>query len=159
MNAILNTATGVEHLWFGNTLVSIVVPSGMGDDRICVVEHRAPLGDSPPMHVHRREDEVFHLISGRIKFSVAGTERVLEAGETMLAPKGVPHTYRVESPEGAHWLTVTRGADFESMLRAASRPAEKRTLPPAVEPSKEMIETLGRLCAANGIDIVGPPLH
>ena len=68
------------------------------------------------------------------------------------------HTYRVESPEGARTLTVTRGSDFETMLRQAGRSAEQPELPPQMEPTPEIIAVLVQLCAKNGIDIVGPPL-
>lgn len=158
MTMINTSITGKELLWFNNTLVAIQVSSADGEDRICVIEHRQPYGDSAPLHVHRNEDEVFHILEGRIRFVIDGRERIAGAGETVLAPKGLPHTYRVESREGAHTLTVTRGSDFETMVRKASRPAGRPDLPPAAEPTPEMIAALTSLCADNGIDIVGPPL-
>lgn len=148
-----------EMLWFGNTLVSIVVPASVGADQLCAIEHWIPYGDSPPLHVHRNEDEMFHIISGTLRFDLGGKGLTAIAGETVLAPKGVPHSYRVESVEGAHVLTVTRGKDFETMVRSAARPAETADLPPATAPSPEMIAQLTALCAKNQIDIVGPPLN
>ena len=121
------TITGKELLWFNNTLVAIHVSSTAGEDGICVVEHRMPYGDSPPLHVHRREDEVFHILNGRLRFQIDGRERIADAGETVIAPKGLPHTYRVESREGANTLTITRGADFETLLRQAGRPPNSRS--------------------------------
>ena len=158
MTMINTTIAGKELLWFNNTLVAIQVSSADGDDGICVIEHRQPYGDSAPLHVHRNEDEVFHILEGRIRFVVDGRERIASAGETVLAPKGLPHTYKVESQEGAHILTVTRGLDFETMVRKASRPAERPDLPPMAAPTPEMIAALTRLCAENGIDLVGPPM-
>ncbi|MEI9405512.1 cupin domain-containing protein [Mesorhizobium argentiipisi] len=158
MTMINATIAGKELLWFNNTLVTIRVSSADGEDGICVIEHRQPYGDSAPLHVHHNEDEVFHILEGRIRFVLDGRERIADAGETVLAPKGLPHTYRVESPEGARTLTVTRGSAFETMVRKASRPAERPDLPPAAVPTPEMIEALTRLCAENGIDIVGPPM-
>ncbi len=158
MTMINRTIAGKELLWFNNTLVAIQVSSTDGEDHTCVVEHRMPYGDSPPLHVHRREDEVFHILEGRLRFQINGHERMVGAGETVIAPKGLPHTFRVESPEGAHTLTITRGADFETMLRQASRPATSPALPPQVAPTQEMIAALTRACAETGIDIIGPPL-
>jgi hypothetical protein len=66
--------------------------------------------------------------------------------------------FRVDSREGARTLRVTRDADFETLLRQAGRPAKRPELPPLSEPTLEMIEALTRICAANGINIVGPPL-
>ena len=160
MNALADQppAATTEPLWFLNTLVSIVVPASTGADGISVIEHRAPFGDSPPLHIHRREDEIFHLVSGSLRFVVAGATRRIGAGDTLLAPKGVPHSYLVESAEGAHWLTIMHGGDFEAMLRRMSRRAAAAALPPAAMPTPEAIEALNRACAENGIDIVGPPL-
>ena len=157
MNAITNTADD-EALWFGNSLVSIKLSSQDGADGICVVEHWAPSGDAPPLHLHRNEDEVFHIIEGTMRFRVGDDERVAGRGETVIGPKGIPHAYRVESADGAHYLTITRGADFETMLRQASRPAGRAALPEPVVPTPETIERLVKACAENGIDILGPPI-
>jgi quercetin dioxygenase-like cupin family protein len=149
---------GTEILWFNNTLVAIRVPSAAGEDGISVVEHHMPYGDSPPLHVHRREDEIFHVLEGEIRFHLAGDEKVARAGETLIAPKGLPHTYRVESFEGARCLTITRGGDFETLLREMGSPAEQAELPPQAAPTQAAIAALVACCAKNGIDIVGAPL-
>lgn len=158
MTAMTNIKSAVPALWFGNTLVTINLSASQGTDGICVVEHRMPFGESPPLHVHRNEDEVFHILSGTMRFRVDGRDMVAAAGQTVIAPKGLPHSFRVESPEGAHCLTITQGADFETMLRAASRPAQGATLPPQGAPTADAIALLTRLAGENGIDIVGPPL-
>ncbi|AZO24370.1 MAG: cupin domain-containing protein [Mesorhizobium sp.] len=158
MTMINRTIAGKELLWFNNTLVAVQISSADGEDGVCVIEHRLPCGDSPPLHVHRNEDEIFHIIEGRMRFRIDDRERIVGTGETVITPKGLPHTFKVESPEGAHTLTITRGSDFETMVRMASRPAERPDLPPPAEPTPEMIETLTRICAENGIDIVGPPM-
>jgi quercetin dioxygenase-like cupin family protein len=145
-----------ELLWFLDTLVQVRIPTSRGTDGLSVLENRAPLGDSPPLHVHRTQDEVFHVIEGVMRFRLGETERVVAAGSTLLAPKGVPHTYRVDSPE-ASWLTVTTGGDFERFVRALSRPATEPALPPAAAPTPEAVERLIATAATFGIEIVGPP--
>ncbi len=158
MNAHTNVAPVADALWFGNTRVAIRLTSAAGQDGICVIEHQAPFGDSPPLHVHRNEDEVFHVLEGSLRFRVDDRELTAGAGETVVAPKAVPHTYRIESAKGARFLTITRGSDLESMVRAASRPALHPGLPEAAVPTSEMVEALMGLAAANGIDIVGASL-
>lgn len=159
MTMINRAIAGKELLWFNNTLVAIQVSSADGEDGVCVIEHRLPCGDSPPLHVHRNEDEIFHILEGRMRFQIDGQEQIVGTGETVIAPKGLPHTFRVESPEGAHTLTITRGSDFETMVRRASRRAERAGLPQPVEPTPEMVAALTRLCEENGIDIIGPPMR
>jgi len=145
-------------MWFGNTLVTIRVASTTGSDGMCCIEHWMPYGESPPLHVHRNEDEMFHIISGTLRFEIGGRTSFAHAGDTVLAPMGISHSFRVESVDGAHVLTITSGSDFETMLKAASRPALVEDLPTEAQPDAETIARLGALCAQNGIDLVGPPL-
>lgn len=158
MTTTANIASGQEILWFGDTLVAIHVPSTAGRDGLCVVEHRMPFGDSPPLHVHRNEDEVFHILEGEMRFRVDGRDHIAGAGETVLAPKGITHTYRVESVSGARCLTITRGTDFETLVRTMGRPADRPAIPPHTEVTPQMVAALSACAAENGIDIVGPPL-
>jgi quercetin dioxygenase-like cupin family protein len=144
-------------LWFLNTHVTIRVSSHDGSDGISVLEHRASQGDSPPLHIHHDEDEIFHVLEGEVRYRVGDQERLARAGETLLTPKGIPHTYRVESAE-ARMLTITRG-EFENFVRAFARPAEREGLPdPSGPPTPEQAEALARACRQFGIDLVGPPL-
>src|SRR5579864_1890881 len=73
-----------EKLWFLNTLVSVQVPHELGPDGVSVLESRAPHGDSPPLHVHG-EDEIFHVLEGTMLIRVGGEDRVVLAGESLLA--------------------------------------------------------------------------
>jgi quercetin dioxygenase-like cupin family protein len=147
-------------LWFQNSLVTIRVSVSEGEDGISVLEHRVPYWFSPPLHVHRTEDEVFQVLDGEFRVKVQEKERRLVAGDVLLAPKGVPHTYRVESAKGGRCLTTTVRGDFERFVRAVSRPAERAELPePAGPPSAEAIASLKAAAIKNGIELVGPPLQ
>lgn len=150
-----------EYLWFLDTFVTVHIGHGHGADRISLLEHRAAFGDSPPLHVHDNEDEGFHVLEGRLRVRVDNAgEFELEAQNSFLAPKGVAHTYRVESAEGARWLTVTNGTDFENFVRAAGRPADRQELPPpSGPPSEEQVAQLSELSESYGIHLVGPPLQ
>jgi quercetin dioxygenase-like cupin family protein len=142
-------------LWFLDGVVRIRVAGRPGG--VSVLEHEARQGDSPPLHVHRHDDEIFHVLDGRLRLQVGEEELEAGPGETVLAPRGVPHTYIVES-ERARWLVVTAGEDFERFVVAVSRPAETDDLPEPTPMTPELAEGLGRLAAAHGIDLVGPPL-
>jgi len=153
------TAATVEQLWFLDTLVTVRVAHDDGADGISVLESLAPHGDSPPLHVHATEDELFHVLDGELRIQVGGEDIRIGAGETALAPKGVPHTYRVESADGARWLVVTTHGGFERFVRATSRPAATAGLPtPAGPPSPEQAEALAAGARPHGIELIGPPL-
>jgi quercetin dioxygenase-like cupin family protein len=148
-----------EKFWFLDTLITFNVAEADNADRISVIEHRGPYGSSPPLHVHHTEDEVFHVLAGEARFNVGGREVQVHAGDTLAAPKGVPHTYVITSPEGAGWLTVTRRGDFERMVRKIARPAEHEGLPPhRGAPSGAEAAALEAACRAHGISLIGPPM-
>jgi quercetin dioxygenase-like cupin family protein len=149
-----------NQLWFQNSLVTIRVSTSDGEDGISVLEHRVPYGFSPPLHFHRTEDEVLHVLKGKFRVKVKDQEHRLDVGDVLLAPKGLPHTYRVESAEGGCAVTITVRGDFERFVRAVGRPAERPELPePAGLPSAEAIAALKAAAAKHGIELVGPPLQ
>ena len=151
-------STAAEYLWFLDTLVRVRVSHRDGADRISVLEHAARRGDSPPLHVHVNEDEVFHILDGEFRFQIGEEQRAGRSGDTVLAPKGVRHTYRVESERG-RWLTVTTPGQFEDFVRAMARVADAQDLPPmSGPPSQEAIAALTQMAKRFGIEIVGPPL-
>ncbi len=156
----MNKTAPANQLWFQNSLVTIRVSTSEGQDGISVLEHRVPYGFSPPLHLHRTEDEVLHVLAGEFRVKVKEQEQRLRAGDILLVPKGVPHTYRVESTQGGHCLTITVRGDFERFVRAVSRPAERPELPvPAGPPSAEAIQALRVAAAKYGIEFVGPPIQ
>ena len=153
------TATRTEQLWFLNNLNTVRVRHDEGEDGISVIESLGPHGESPPLHVHQTEDEIFHVLEGELRLRAGDADVTIAAGETLLAPKRVAHTYRVESPAGARWLVITTLGDFERFVRALSRPAERPELPtPQGPPTPEQADALAAAARAHGIELVGPPL-
>jgi mannose-6-phosphate isomerase-like protein (cupin superfamily) len=147
-----------DKLWFLDTLVNIRVSEHDGENGISLIEHRAPFAHSPPLHVHRNEDEIFHVLTGELRVRVGDRDICLRAGESILAPRGVPHTFAVESQGGATLLTVTSGGDFERLVRSQGRPPAREGMPVSAPPTPEQIAALEAACRANHIDLVGPPL-
>jgi quercetin dioxygenase-like cupin family protein len=143
-------------LWFLNSRIRFRAPAAPGEPAASLAEHRTPGGDSPPLHRHDREDEVFHVLAGEVRFRVGDQEVLARAGDTVVGPRGVPHTFRVESPE-ARFLTLATAGDFEAMVREVARPAGDG-LPPRAEPTPAQIEALVAAAARHGIEILGPPM-
>jgi quercetin dioxygenase-like cupin family protein len=151
-------ATQIAHhsapLWFIDGLVRIHVSGEETDGRYSVLEVHTPEGDMPPLHVHHEEDEVFHVVDGEVTLFLPGTEVSLSSGETFRAPRGVPHTYRVESPT-ARWLVFCAPARFDAFVRAVSKPAPADELPPRGRPLD--LERFAAEAARQGIELLGPP--
>ena len=68
-------------------------------------------------------------MSGTLRFVIDGREIEARAGETLRAPKQLSHTYRVESRDGARWLTITAHGQFERFVRAFGRQPTRPGLP------------------------------
>ena len=145
-----------EELWFLNGRARVMSRPAAGGPAASLIEHVMARGDSPPLHLHRREDEVFHIIEGEIRFRVGEKEILAGPGDTLVGPKGVPHTFRVES-ETARFLTFDTAGDFEGMMREVARPAGDG-LPAPQAPSPALIEALTAAAARHNIEILGPPM-
>ena len=103
-----------------------------------------PAGDMPPLHVHHSHDEWFYVLDGSVTFYMPGREIPLEAGDSLFAPRGVPHTYRVgEQP--ARWIAGSTPGGFEQFVVEVAALGE-------LDPT-----SLTAVAAEHGIEILGPP--
>jgi quercetin dioxygenase-like cupin family protein len=148
------TARRSAPLWFIDGLAYIRVSGEETDGRYSVLEILGPEGDMPPLHVHHEEDEVFHVLDGEVTFFLPGAEVSLATGDTFRAPRGVPHTYRVESGS-ARWLVFCAPARFDDFVQAVSEPAPAEELPPRGRPFDP--EAFAAAAAERGIELLGPP--
>lgn len=130
-------------------------------DEIVVKERRSELdlwtatihaGCEPPLHVHRREDEWLHVLEGRITAFVDGRELAVAAGSTAFLPRGVAHTYAVDSG-AARVLAVNSPGGFAGMFAELER-AFGGDLPATPRPEDGAV--MGPVFDAYGIEMVGP---
>jgi mannose-6-phosphate isomerase-like protein (cupin superfamily) len=79
-----------------------------------------------PLHVHHTDDEAWHVICGALRFRLADREFTAEAGQTVLVPAGVAHTFGNAGPEPSRYLLIvpSRLDELISSLHAAG-PAER----------------------------------
>jgi quercetin dioxygenase-like cupin family protein len=122
-------------------------------------ESLMPRGSSPPLHVHRREDEAFYVLEGEMTFRVADAEHPAVAGTFIWGPRDVAHQYRVDSPV-ARLLTWFVPAGGEEMFFHMSRPAEALILPPTSDqpPTGPTAEQVSIIEQRYGQVVVGPPM-
>ncbi len=150
-------ATETDALWFGESFAEIRVSAADGDGDVSIVETTTPHGAMPPLRVHD-EDQSFYVLDGEVTFFVGDEVVRAAAVDVIVAPRGAPHTYRVES-EQARWLTVSAHGDWERLVRSFSRPAATSDLPaPAGRPTPEQAAALAAACLEHRIELVGPPL-
>jgi mannose-6-phosphate isomerase-like protein (cupin superfamily) len=140
----------MQSIWFLANLADVLYSDADRD----LVRVYAPPGDQPPLHVHEREDEGFYVLEGELTLWMGDAQPVVLApGEFALAPRGIPHTYRVTGEAPAVMLVMANG--FASFVREAGEPAARHELPVLEGPPDG--ERLARIAAAHGITLLGPP--
>jgi len=134
-----------EELDFLGSPARILVDGATAGGAYCLVEASAPQGDMPPLHLHHADDEAFYVLEGRLTLFVGEGTIDVAAGSCAFAPRGVPHTYRVES-DAARWLVAGSPAGFDAFVRDVA--AAGSDVAPA-----ELATISGR----HGIELLGPP--
>jgi quercetin dioxygenase-like cupin family protein len=144
-----------------------VLDAGQGEtarffaDEIVVKERRPELdiwqatinaGCEPPLHVHHREDEWLYVVEGRITAFVEGREIEIGPGGLGCLPRGVPHTYAVDTGT-ARMLVVNTPGGFAGMFADVER-ALGADVPAAPRP--EDGAAMAPVFEAYGIEMVGP---
>ena len=156
MSAIESTEVRTAALdgWFVERVATTALRSS-GPAGALVEREASRRGVMPPLHA-RTEDETYHVLAGEVTFFVGDETVLARAGDVVVAPSGVAHTFRVES-DGARWLVLTRlvsVARFEDFGRALAEPLDD------VEsgwPSADEEATLAGIACVNGISLLGPP--
>jgi quercetin dioxygenase-like cupin family protein len=81
-------------------------------------------GEEPPLHVHKNEDEWFYLFEGEMTFHVGGETYHGGPGAFVCFPRGIPHTFTVETPV-ARFLLINTPGGFEQMFELNPKTPEQ----------------------------------
>jgi quercetin dioxygenase-like cupin family protein len=145
-----------EALWFNGGLGVLRATGDQTEGRYAVMELLAPKGFASPLHIHRREDEFFEVLSGEVR--VQHGEAVIEAaaGSVVYGPRDVAHAFHVDSAE-ARLLLLFGPAGVEGFFREGGKPARSLGLPPAEEQFLDK-QALKEIASRYDQEFVGPPL-
>ena len=146
-----------DSLWFTTARAQVRLSNRDNAQRMSVVEHTMAYGFSPPLHTHHDEAETFCMLDGVVRFELNGKATIAGTGEVVHAPAGSVHSFRVMSPDGARFLTITQGG-FEDMIRETSLPAQTAGLPDQAPPTPAQQQALAEAGLRNGIELLGAPL-
>lgn len=145
-----------HHLHFLNHLATVRVVAG-DDGLLSVVEFTAPRGTGAPLHRHRHEDELFLVHAGELVFHVGEDRHHVGAGGLAYLPRRSAHTFQVRSSD-ARFTCVTASTagppEFDRMVTALGAVTDAPALP---EPGPIDPGRVAEVCAAHGIEILGPP--
>jgi quercetin dioxygenase-like cupin family protein len=116
-----------ETLVFGPVTVVVRVTAEQTAGALSVMEEVPPMVDTP-LHVHSREDELFYILDGEHIVTLGDEEHRLGPGDTLFAPRGIPHAQRRVEPGVGHEMLVFSPGGFEQFFRELARAEREGTL-------------------------------
>ena len=132
----------------GETIV-VKVSSADTAGLFAVVVETTPPGSGPPLHQHSREDEWFYVLDGEYRFLVGKEIITVGKGDSLFAPRNIPHTFQNIAKEPGQLLAVNQPGGLEAFF-AELEQACASGIP---EPAK-LTPIFGRY----GLQLLGPPL-
>jgi uncharacterized RmlC-like cupin family protein len=103
-----------------------------------------------PRHTHTREDEAYYVLSGELEVIVGGETFILGAGDTLIAPRDIPHQLRNSGDVENHYLIMFSPSGVEGFLKATAVPAPDNAAAPT-EPPAVAVRNVHELAADYGI--------
>jgi quercetin dioxygenase-like cupin family protein len=117
---------------------------------IFVIENTFRAKGGPARHLHYEQEEWFYALEGEFVFEIGEERFRLQPGESLLAPRRVPHVwaYTGESagPLGRILIAFMPAGKMEAFFREVTK---ANAMPPQ-DPE---------LWRAHGMELVGPPLQ
>jgi quercetin dioxygenase-like cupin family protein len=143
----------MNEVWHAGGRLAILADAEATDGLLGVVDEQLPQGTTAPVHLHTNEDEVFIVLDGAMRFWRGDEVLEATAGSVVVLPRGVPHSFVVDSPR-ARALNLVTPAGFEEFFRKVGNEPLHEGLPDA--PADD-IDRLVRAAAEMDVSIVGPP--
>lgn len=138
-----------ERLIWGLIPLSIKLSGKDTGGELLVFEHNNMGKGGPPRHLHYAQDEWFYVIKGEFAFEVGDQTFRLKPGDTLFAPRNIPHGWaHISDQPGTLLTTVSPVGTFETFILDTTRHA---SLPTPEEVNKAF--------ADHGMKVVGPPLE
>ena len=127
-----------------STITFKVVPSD--STGLFIIENTFRAKGGPARHLHYEQDEWFYAVEGEFVIEVGGEIFQVNAGDSLLAPRKVPHAWAyVGDGVGRMLITFMPAGKMEAFFREVTK---ANAMPPQ-DPA---------LWQAHGMALLGPPL-
>lgn len=115
-------------------------------DGLLMIENTFHAKGGPARHLHYDQDEWFYAVEGEFVVEVGSDQFSMNPGDSMLAPRRVPHVWaHVGAGDGRMLIAFMPAGKMEAFFREVTR---FNAMPPQ-DPE---------LWRAHGMELVGPPL-
>jgi mannose-6-phosphate isomerase-like protein (cupin superfamily) len=137
-----------ELMIWGSIPLQIKVSGKDTDGSLFVFEHAKMSKGGPPRHFHYEQDEWFYAMEGEFAFEVGDDKFMLRPGDSLFAPRLIPHVWAyIGNKPGKLLLAVQPAGSLEEFFMTSCRMTR---LPTPQEAEQSF--------AAHGMKVVGSPL-
>ncbi len=135
-----------EQRGLGISVITFKLCSHDSND-LFILENTFHARGGPARHLHYDQDEWFYIAEGEFVMEVGEERFELHAGDSLFAPRQVPHVwaYVGDSPPGRILVMFTPAGQMEAFFREVT----KANAMPMQDPA---------LWRAYGMELLGPPL-
>lgn len=129
----------------GFSTIQFKVPTQQTNGGLLIIEHSNLVKGGPPRHLHYEQEEWFYVLEGEVLFEVGEQRLQLKHGESVLAPRKIPHAFCAVGAQPARMvIAFTPAGKMEAFFRQLTQPH-----PPKQDAA---------LYRSYGLEMVGPPL-
>lgn len=134
---------------FGSMSIDYKVSSSDTEGDLFVIENTNDSRGGPPRHLHHEQEEWFYVVEGEYVVEIGDERYRLEPGDSLFAPRKVPHVWAHAGGGTGRLIIAFRPAgEMEAFFDAMSR----------LEGAASR-EELQRLFRSHGMEVTGPPLE
>jgi len=135
-----------EHRGLGISVIDFkVLPRD--SEGIFIIENTFHARGGPARHMHYEQDEWFYVAEGEFVFEVGSDKMKLREGDSLLAPRRVPHVWAYDGEARGKIVIAFMPA---GRMEAFFREVTKANAMPPQDPA---------LWRAHGMELLGPPLQ
>jgi mannose-6-phosphate isomerase-like protein (cupin superfamily) len=132
------------------TVICVKLSGADTGNQLAVLELPTVPYRGPPLHVHRVEDEWFYVLEGEHEFKIASDRFRVAPGDSVFAPRLIPHSWRnVSARPGKMLCIATPAGRLEAFF-------EELSVLTSSDPAN--VSTREALFEKYDIEIIGPPL-
>src|SRR5215469_6801928 len=86
-------------VWYSGWLLTFLATAEETRGQFALIEATARKGNVPPRHIHRREEETFYVLDGKMNVTVGDRTFKATAGTLVSLPRNVAHSFAIESEQ------------------------------------------------------------
>jgi mannose-6-phosphate isomerase-like protein (cupin superfamily) len=134
------------HQGLGISTIDFKVATSDSGGAVFVIENTNRGRGGPARHLHTEQEELFYVLEGEYVIDVGRERFTLGPGDSVLAPRKLPHVWAyVGNARGRLLITFTPAGQMEAFFREVSKANAMPPQDPAV-------------WRAHGMELLGPPL-